>query len=224
MSKNFEKEYNEMLDAQIPDLWSRIEPQLHDKTVIKENNVTSIEAGRKKRKVSRAQLTSIIGGVLAASLVVGIVIPFGLNMKSSAPSFSDMAATTEAPSNYTNYFKEEGAAVEEFADQETASEECTNDALATDSPSDVEPMQEVSICVPVLFSDEEEYVPGEIITYEKDGNTYYCMYFDYAETEYIPVNEDERGALLGLLDTYYSEEEAEEILSAVQFDKSGLKW
>lgn len=61
MSKDFKNEYENLLDSEIPDLWSRIEPQLHEKEKIKP-----------KKKIRRLYAYS---GVAAACLCLAIAIP-----------------------------------------------------------------------------------------------------------------------------------------------------
>ena len=61
MSKDFKNEYENLLDSEIPDLWSRIEPQLHEKEKVKP-----------KKKIRRLYAYS---GVAAACLCLAITIP-----------------------------------------------------------------------------------------------------------------------------------------------------
>ena len=61
MSKDFKNEYENLLDSEIPDLWSRIEPQLHEKEKVKP-----------KKKIRRLYAYS---GVAAACLCLAIAIP-----------------------------------------------------------------------------------------------------------------------------------------------------
>lgn len=62
MSKNLKEEYEQMLDSGMPDLWSRIEPQLHEKTVEKKT------FGKNKRRY-------MYSGMAAACLCLVIAIP-----------------------------------------------------------------------------------------------------------------------------------------------------
>lgn len=61
MSKDFKNEYENLLDSEIPDLWSRIEPQLHEK-----------ERKKTKKKPRRLYAYS---GVAAACLCLAIAVP-----------------------------------------------------------------------------------------------------------------------------------------------------
>lgn len=85
MSKDLKKEYEEMLDAQIPDLWSRIEPNLHEKTNVVSNETfpqvqpVSFEQYRSNTVVSKKKLSprtmSMIISAAAACLCLAIAIP-----------------------------------------------------------------------------------------------------------------------------------------------------
>lgn len=93
MSKNFEQEYKNMLDAQIPDLWSRIEGQLHEKvqpveeqSTVRSGVQTEVQSAgavpiemqprevKKSAKRSRAFFATW-GSAAAALVVLAIAIP-----------------------------------------------------------------------------------------------------------------------------------------------------
>lgn len=81
MSRDLKREYEAMLDQEIPDLWSRIEPQLADKKAAQavpmspEGEGSGSRGGvRKKQKISRRTI-AVWGSFAAACVCLAIVIP-----------------------------------------------------------------------------------------------------------------------------------------------------
>lgn len=81
MSRDLKREYEAMLDQEIPDLWSRIEPQLADKKTAQaapmspEGEGSGSRGGvRKKQKISRRTI-AVWGSFAAACVCLAIVIP-----------------------------------------------------------------------------------------------------------------------------------------------------
>lgn len=100
MGRDLKKEYEAMLDHEIPDLWSRIEPQLADKK--KEGaaqsmapvqqaaqSVSSTGGAPKRRGISRRSI-AVWGSLVAACVCLAIVIPaFIRNGKMSEKQAND---------------------------------------------------------------------------------------------------------------------------------------
>lgn len=79
MSRDLKREYEAMLDQEIPDLWSRIEPQLADKKTAQAVPLRPAESGsrggvRKKQRISRRTI-AVWGSFAAACVCLAIVIP-----------------------------------------------------------------------------------------------------------------------------------------------------
>lgn len=62
MSKDLKEEYEHMLDSRMPDLWDRIEPQLHEKKT-------------EKKRINRSKRIYLYSGMVAACLCLAIAIP-----------------------------------------------------------------------------------------------------------------------------------------------------
>ncbi len=116
MSKDFKSEYENQLDFEIPDLWSRIEPQLHEKTaqpMAAQANVWQTNAQqpmvaqepvnmqqpqvvvKKKNKLRRIYAYS---GIAVACLCVVIAIPVLMGNIDRKDASNDMVAMDSAVS------------------------------------------------------------------------------------------------------------------------------
>lgn len=115
MSKNFEKEYIEMAQNEIPDLWDRIEAGLTGKSApekITKNNTKKLIPFRR------------YAGLAAAILCVAIIIPASkLIRQSSGNSYSADTATYEESYSTTT------EAYDAAAEAETCEEEYDTDAV-----------------------------------------------------------------------------------------------
>ncbi len=121
MSKNFEKEYKEYLNAQAPDLWERIEAGidaaeqgavLNDSKVIPMN--TGTKKGGKKKSRIRYQHYQMFVSAVACMLAIMLIVPvYRLIVKDEAADKS-----VEVPTNITNVTIEntEEIAMEEEVD------------------------------------------------------------------------------------------------------------
>ena len=89
MSKDFKSEYENQLDFEIPDLWSRIEPQLHEKAAQPQVVV------KKKNKLRRIYAYS---GIAVACLCVVIAIPVLMGNMDRKDASNDMVAMDSAAS------------------------------------------------------------------------------------------------------------------------------
>lgn len=72
MSRDLKQEYEEMLDQEIPDLWSRIEPRLADKK--ETQNAEQKEKTMPKRRIKRSTI-AVLGSLAAACVCLAIILP-----------------------------------------------------------------------------------------------------------------------------------------------------
>lgn len=89
MSKDLKEEYEHMLDSRMPDLWDRIEPQLHEKKT-------------EKKRINRSKRIYLYSGMAAACLCLAIAIPAiirtrdtGMKNGAGAYMMADEAASAE---------------------------------------------------------------------------------------------------------------------------------
>ena len=138
--RNFEEEYKNYINEEVPDLWSRIEPQLQDK--IADNNktdapiadcqkkiineVTNQQKGTKKNQIYifAKRALPAVAAILVLAIGVGV-----LQTSRYAKNESEMAVATDcAPAEATNeeYFVEaaEEAPDESIAETEVLEEAC----------------------------------------------------------------------------------------------------
>lgn len=109
MSKDFKSEYENQLDFEIPDLWSRIEPQLHEKAsqatvnmqqpvtvqMVANNQQPYVAVKTKKSKLRRIYAYS---GIAVACLCVVIAIPVLMGNMERKDASNDMVAMDSAVS------------------------------------------------------------------------------------------------------------------------------
>ena len=245
MSKDFEKEYNELLDSQIPDLWSKIEPQLHDKKAPAKN-------------IRKFRPAPVIGSIVAACLVIGISIPAAINMRnlsssksSDAASFAPMAQEANgasvsymdsAPSEEATINKEEyinsikdsassenlNASANEYnsdcAKSEIASSEyasvpynISDDIFVTITPEIYSLINEDVIKLIPIFDDFEisDNFANEYAT-SVLNDEYYCFYHSYDDSG-ISHNNSEIGFIFAAKKEDFTYEEALKISGNVSF-------
>lgn len=135
MSKNFEEEYREYLNAQAPDLWGRIEAGIDAVSSSDERStgsVVPIKAGNKKRKKKkqiRYQHYRTIASVAACLFALVMIIPVYMLTKSGEKDQAASEAAEEivlTDATITNTTEE--AALEESAVEESAPEEMTQES------------------------------------------------------------------------------------------------
>lgn len=147
--RNFEEEYKNYINEEVPDLWSRIEPQLQDK--IADNNktdapiadcqekiineVTNQQKGTKKNQIYifAKRALPAVAAILVLAIGVGV-----LQTSRYAKNESEMAVATDcAPAEATNeeYFVEaaEEAPDESIAETEVLEEEFYEEAVEAES-------------------------------------------------------------------------------------------
>lgn len=147
--RNFEEEYKNYINEEVPDLWSRIEPQLQDK--IADNNktdapiadcqekiineVTNQQKGTKKNQIYifAKRALPAVAAILVLAIGVGV-----LQTSRYAKNESEMAVATDcAPAEATNeeYFAEaaEEASDESIAETEVLEEEFYEEAVEAES-------------------------------------------------------------------------------------------
>ncbi len=98
MSKNFEKEYMEYLNAQAPDLWDRIEAGLDAKVVPISGE--KAKKARKKRRI-RYQNYRMLASVAACLLALVIIVPVYLLTGAGAKSETASDAAPKEVENVT---------------------------------------------------------------------------------------------------------------------------
>lgn len=149
MSKNFEKEYKEYLNAQAPDLWDRIEAgvdaleksaqisrEAEGETTEKVVGI-SAKKSKKKRRV-RYQHYRMIASVAACLFALVIVVPVYLFTRQNEKT--EMAADS-VPQKIENVTIEN--LVVDASESETTAEEAAPMAEATDSAAEIEIPQEL---------------------------------------------------------------------------------
>lgn len=103
MSRDLKHEYEAMLDQEIPDLWSRIEPRLADKKGTQ--NAESKGKSIRTRRIKRSTI-AVWGSLAAACVCLAIILPAwrgsvknadGTNQTASAESAADTTAADMAP-------------------------------------------------------------------------------------------------------------------------------
>lgn len=187
MSKDFEKEYNQMLDSEIPDLWSRIEPQLHDKAVINDVAKESAKQVKVTRKHSKFVPFPMIGGLVAACLVAFLVIPFSINIKNksnSVPASFDavasenMASASEDTASSTDYDSinySEKAETSDIAAAEAPAESANNTPALDSSYSDASEENAYDEVTRVYISDFAYLqMDHNVDIYALGDDFYYC--------------------------------------------------
>lgn len=134
MSKNFEEEYREYLNAQAPDLWGRIEAGIDAVSSSDERgtgNVVPIKSGKKKRKKKkqiRYQHYRAIASVAACLFALVMIIPVYMLTKSgekdqaASEAAEEIVLTDATITNTTEEAVLEESAVEESAPEEVAQE------------------------------------------------------------------------------------------------------
>ena len=90
MNKNLEKEYINQIQNDVPDLWSRIEAGLEEKTLVTQGQ--NVKKQRKKRTFF------IGGGIMAAGLCMAVAIPVFIRTIDKNSSM-DMATSIDASTN-----------------------------------------------------------------------------------------------------------------------------
>ena len=133
MSKDLKNEYEALLDSEIPDLWSRIEPELHEKQICKKENENN---PKKKRSGTRIYFYS---GIAAACLCLAIAVPVIIRYADGG-SKSETAFDT-AESNSAIAMEEAAQGNEMFEDSaaDFEAEEATDDCVTetVQAPDDV---------------------------------------------------------------------------------------
>lgn len=101
MSKDLKNEYEALLESDIPDLWSRIEPRLHEKHVETQNviqtkihdehimpsDVSQYQKNQKKQGVTKK--IYFYSGIVAACLCLAIAIPAIVRFADSGAKFEE---------------------------------------------------------------------------------------------------------------------------------------
>ena len=115
MSKNLEIEYKSNIEAELPDLWARIEKELPEREITNDNNVVSFVTRteqNKKKKTPWAVYSAV--GVAAVVFVIAIpaIIFAGRNLsfKNSENSIPMAVDSMDAAADDTYYYYEDEAA------------------------------------------------------------------------------------------------------------------
>lgn len=144
MSKDFEKEYIELAKSEIPDLWSRIEAGLTEKSTPVEN--TNTAPGNQLMCEGNAKWTKKYAGLAAAVLCIALIIPALMFLrpaqsKSSSADASAPEAAAEEITEITDADAYEGMALEEAA-EESVGAESYDEAVLGAVPEALEEMNE----------------------------------------------------------------------------------
>lgn len=164
MKRDFREEYNNYIESDMPDLWSRIEPNLKEKVPVSqeeiagtaENEIKPVEnvTDIKKKKQNRAKIygfvkiaTPVAAGICLLVIGVGVM---GISQKSMEESATaDYECTEEAVAEESYDYTEESAEVEEsfdYAENSAAPEESYEEEAAAEAPAeDYDSAQEESV-------------------------------------------------------------------------------
>lgn len=136
MGRDLKREYEAMLDQEIPDLWSRIEPQLADKKAAQAAPMRSDGSGsrasvRKKQRISRRTI-AVWGSFAAACVCLAIAIPIWIRSgKGTGEKYGDRSFTANELQSSQDVY--DGAVFDGAGPQES---------MEADSISMMEPQQE----------------------------------------------------------------------------------
>lgn len=120
MSKNLEKEYSAFVNSEVPDLWSRIEAGLDEKTPLgSSSSVSDIDTDNKAKQTDlrmngrrfKKSSLRVWAGLAAACACVVLVVPAMMKTmwRESGSSFSGGAASDNAAAPMDSYDMAEGA-------------------------------------------------------------------------------------------------------------------
>lgn len=118
MSKNFERAYRELAQAEAPDLWDRIEAGLKSRSISSAEELQEVSRMKKKKVFAFRKYS----GVIAAAVCVAVILPAVIFIRQTSKGYS-LADTTESA----------GAADEireDSADSGAETEEICDDAAA----------------------------------------------------------------------------------------------
>lgn len=180
MKRDFREEYNNYIESDMPDLWSRIEPNLKEKVPVLQEEIAGTAVNEtepvenitdiKKKKQNRAKIygfvkiaTPVAAGICLLVIGVGVM---GISQKSMEESATaDYECTEEAVAEESYDYAEESAEAEEsydYAENSAEAEEsydCEEEAAAEAPMEDLQDsMQSNSVATE---SANEEMLRGE---------------------------------------------------------------
>lgn len=214
MSKNFEGEYKEYLNAQAPDLWDRIEAGVDALGSAGQEKVTPITAGQakkeKKKRRIRYQNYRMLVSVAACLFALILVVPVyfltrnsGKDASSEAPMMMADGAieNVEITNEESAVVTEEAAPAEEVAEPaaeaEIALEETQEDALKFAQGTGEAVKEEDAEGVGEISDMLDETSTGQLVlsdAEETDG------ILPEAAQEKVPAQEDMQVTILGVGD------------------------
>lgn len=198
MSRKFEEEYKEYLNAQAPDLWSRIETGIAESGLQDEKivplNKTSKKHDRKKKQIRRQNYRMIVSAAACLFALV-LVLPVYMLVK---PTGKDATQAELAPIVLTdatiqNIEVETTEAAEE-QEEVSAAEEMQEAPMMSEAETEEEtmPEQEVLMMEQVIgeLPDKEisETNETEALGAPEDGGS------DITETDLLPATDDTTGS------------------------------
>ena len=211
MSKNFEGEYKEYLNAQAPDLWDRIEAGIDAVATAPQENVVPIsasesKASKKKRRI-RYQNYRMLVSVAACLFALVLVVPVyfltrnaGKDAAAEAPmmvadaAIENVEITNEETAVVTNDEAPAQEMVEDAVEVEIALEETQEDAMelvqATQEPAEESVAEGES---PVLDDTQTEET-GQIASIEAEETD---GILPEAAQEEVPAQEDMQITIVG---------------------------
>lgn len=178
MKRDFREEYNNYIESDMPDLWSRIEPNLKEKVPVSQEKIAETAVNEtepvqniidiKKKKQNKAKLyrfvkiaTPVAAGICLLVIGVGVM---GISEKSMEESATvDYECTEETAAEESYDYAEESAEVEEsfdYAEDSAAAEESYEEEAAAEAPMEdlQDSMQSNSVATE---SANEEMLRGE---------------------------------------------------------------
>ena len=136
MKRDFREEYNNYIESDMPDLWSRIEPNLKEKVPVSQEG-TIKEKKQNKAKIYRFVkiATPVAAGICLLVIGVGVM---GISQKSMEESATaDYESTEEAVAEESYDYAEESAEIEEsydYAEESAEVEESCEEEAAAEAP------------------------------------------------------------------------------------------
>lgn len=147
--KNFEEEYKNQINAELPDLWARIEKEidaLEADDIDKADKVTDISAANlKRKKISKiVKYSSIIAA--AACLVVFISVFIGSRAIDAPPAMSATSFNATKSKKSLSVASEEAATASEAVMEAAAEEVCEDSAPIEEDYAESAAAEEVEVC------------------------------------------------------------------------------
>lgn len=212
MSKNFEGEYKEYLNAQAPDLWDRIEAGVDALGAAGDEKVVPITTGKskaeKKKRRIRYQNYRMLASVAACLFALVLIVPVYFltqNSGKDAASEAPMMAADGAVQNIELTNEESAVVTNDAAPEEEAMDDVTEVEIALEETQEevIELAQGTEVATEEVALEDD----GEILETEDGASTGQVALSEAEETdgilpeaaveEGVPAQEDMQVTILG---------------------------